>query len=129
MTGPKTITLPWPDKALHSNSRAHLTEKARATKEARNLAWAKAMEAPRIDKMPDATIFVEAYPPTLRGDPHNIPIALKPYIDGIADATGCDDRHLRPQFPDVWAGSGKPGKVVFRVMPKVARVPLVGTIS
>jgi len=111
----KTLTLPWPAEALHSNSRAHWAVKARATKDARNHAWAVAMEAPRIETMPDALIFVECYPPTLRGDPHNIPIALKPYLDGIADAMGCDDRAFRVDYPTVWAGSGKPGKVVFRI--------------
>lgn len=128
MMAVKVITLPWPDKALHSNARTHHMAKARATKTARNLAWAKAMEAPRIGNIPNATIFVECYPPTLRGDVHNIPTALKAYIDGIADAMGCDDRDFKVDYPSVWAGSGKPGKVVFRVVPPVVAVPVVGQV-
>lgn len=111
----KEITLPWPAPELRSNSRAHYMAKARATKEARNHAWAVAMEAPRIQKMENARIFVELYPPSKRGDVHNLPSALKAYIDGIADAMGCDDKGFAVDFPTQWAGSGKPGKVVFRI--------------
>lgn len=109
----KTIELPWPDRALHSNARVHWAKKAKATKDARNLAWAVAMESPRIEKIPNALIFVEYYPPTRRGDPQNVPHALKAYIDGIADAMGCDDRGFQVDFPPVFAGSGRPGKVIF----------------
>lgn len=113
----KTITLPWPDKALSSNARVHHMAKHRATKEARGHAWAKAMEAPRIQCMPQATIFIEYYPKTYRGDIHNVASSLKAYLDGIADAMGCDDKDFRVDYPSVWAGKSDPGKIVFRIMP------------
>lgn len=109
------ITLPWPEKALHSNSRAHWAEKARAVKDARNAAWAVSMQTPRVPCAPKARILIEYYPPTKRGDVHNVPYSLKAYIDGIAEAMGCDDRGFDVDYPRVWAGSGKPGKVVFRI--------------
>ena len=112
-----SITLPWPDRALHSNSRAHWAVKARATKEARYGAFALARAA-AVGCWPDAEILIEYYPPTRRGDPQNVPTALKAYIDGIADAMGCDDRGFRVDYPREFAGSGKPGKVVFHVIPK-----------
>lgn len=111
----KEITLPWPDKKLRSNARVTWQEKAPLTKAARNLAWAVSMTAPRLLNVKSATIFVEYYPPTKRGDIHNVPASLKAYIDGIADALGCDDKAFRVDYPTEWAGSGKPGKVVFRI--------------
>ena len=115
----KEITLPWPAPALRSNERVHWAEKARATKDARNHAWAVAMETPRIECVPDATIFIEYYPPSRREDVHNVPASLKAYIDGIADAMGCDDKGFTVDYPTQWAGVSKPGKVVFRIAPPV----------
>ena len=112
----KEITLPWPHEKLRSNARVKWPEKARLTKDARNLAWAVSMTAPRLLNVKRATIFVEYYPPTTRGDIHNVPASLKAYIDGIADALGCDDKAFRVDYPTEWAGAGKPGKVVFRVV-------------
>ena len=111
----KEVTLPWPDKRLHSNYRGHWAAAAFAKAKARKDAFFAACEAPRIACIPDAVIFIEYYPPTKRGDIHNVPSSLKAYIDGIADAMGCDDKGFRVDYPREWAGSGKPGKVVFRI--------------
>ena len=116
MTLAKEITLPWPHKALRSNARVHWAERAKRTAEARQWARLACLETPRIECIPDAVIFVEYYPPTKAGDVHNVPSSLKAFIDGIADAMGCDDRGFRVDYPTRWAGSGKPGKVVFRIM-------------
>lgn len=129
MGEPRIITLPWPDKALQSNSRTHWAAKSRATKTARNMAWAVATQKPRIACMPDALIFIEYYPKAFRGDIHNVPSSLKAYIDGIADAMGCDDKAFRVDYPSVWAGKSDPGKVVFRVVPRIASVPIIGAIN
>lgn len=111
-----TLTLPWPTKPLHSNSRAHWAEKARATAKARQAA-ALVAKSNKIERWPNAEILIEYYPPTLRGDPQNVPASLKAYIDGIADAMGCDDREFRVDFPRCFAGTKKGGEVVFRVKP------------
>jgi crossover junction endodeoxyribonuclease RusA len=124
----KEITLPWPDPKLTPHAKGHWRPKADATKEARNMAWAKAMEAPRVECIPDALIFVEYWPAAFRGDVHNMHGRMKAYIDGIADAMGCDDKHFRVDFPSVWAGKSKPGKVVFRIVPPRVEIPLKGVI-
>lgn len=123
MTLVKEITLPWPSGALRSNARAHWAQKHRETAKARELARMLAMEAPRITCEPRATLFIEYYPPSRRGDIHNVPASLKAYIDGIADAMGCDDRQFTVDYPSQWAGTGKPGKVVFRVMAPTEGMP------
>lgn len=126
----KTITLPWPAKELHSNFRGNRFAKSRATKEARNTAWAISMESPRVECMPNARLLFEYYPPHRRYDAQNIPHSLKAYIDGIADAMGCDDRGFEVDYPSVWAGSGKPGKIVVHIRaPLTVDVEMRGKIS
>lgn len=115
MTRRTTIRLPWPHKDLHSNSRAHHMAKHRATAKARSDAHTMAKDA-GVGCWPDATILVEYYPPTRRGDPQNVPTALKAYIDGIADAMGCDDRKFKVDYPTVFAGTRKPADVVFHII-------------
>ena len=125
----KIVTLPWPHKDIRSNSRAHKFAKARKIKDARKAAWALSMEAPKVGKHPQAIIFVEYYPTSYREDIHNVPTGLKAYIDGIADAMGCDDKKFKVYYPEVWAGKANPGKVVFRIVPTIINVPVIGEIS
>ncbi len=125
----KEIVLPWPDAKLTPHAKGHWRPKAQATKDARNLAWAKAMEKPAVQTIPDAVIFVEYWPKRRQGDVHNMHGRMKAYIDGIADAMGCDDRLFKVDFPSVWAGTDPRGKVVFRVMRPFQFVPVVGVIS
>jgi hypothetical protein len=54
---------------------------------------------------------------------------MKAYIDGIADAMGCDDRRFRVDFPSVWAGKTERGEVVFRVCHPISAVPYRGIIT
>lgn len=112
----RVIELPWPDKALTPHAKGGKWPKIRATKRARALAYAMALKKPRIKTVPDAVIFVEYWPKARRGDVHNMHGRMKAYIDGIADAMGCDDRGFRVDFPSVWAGKDPKGKVVFRVV-------------
>ena len=111
-----SFTLPWPAKALHSNARAHWAAKHRATAAARQYAKVVAKGA-KVGCWPNATIQISYYPPSRRGDPSNLPIACKAYIDGIADAMGdgCDDRHFKVDFPREFAGTKKGGELIFRV--------------
>jgi len=129
MAAVKEMTLPWPNKGLGSNSRLHWAAKSRLTAAARSTAKYAALEKPAIETIPNATIFIEYYPPTKRGDIHNVPSSLKAYIDGIADAMGCDDKKFNIPYPTEWAGSGKPGKVVFRIVPPVSSVEFRGIIT
>ena len=108
------FALPWPAKALQSNARCHWAVKAGATKQARRDARIVA-KAAKVPCWPNATILIEYYPPTLRGDPQNVPSALKAYLDGIADAMGCNDKGFKVDYPREFAGTKKGGEVVFRV--------------
>jgi len=125
----RTIHLPWPDAKLTPHAKGHWRKKAEATRQMRNHAWALAMAFPRVKRIPNALIFVEYWPKAYRGDVHNVHGRMKPYIDGIADAMGCDDRDFRVNFPDVWAGKTARGEVVFRIMPPVVNIPVVRVIS
>lgn len=122
------ITLPWPVKELHSNARPHHMAKARAVKAARTAAYWQAKSA-GVEPCSDALILIEYYPPTRRGDPHNVPASLKAYIDGIADAMGVDDKRFKVDYPPVFAGTRKPAEVVFRIMPPVVAVPVLGQVT
>ncbi|MFC6760464.1 hypothetical protein ACFQFQ_14705 [Sulfitobacter porphyrae] len=102
--------------ALTPHAKGGWRSKADATKKARSMARALALERPRVQRVPDAVIFVEYWPKAWRGDVHNMHGRMKAYIDGIADAMGCDDKGFRVDFPSVWAGRDPVGKVVFRVV-------------
>lgn len=123
-----TITLPWPAEPLRSNSRPHWAEKSRATAKARGDAQIMAENA-GVGCWPTATVLVEYYPPTRRGDPQNVPSSLKAYIDGIADAMGCDDRHFKVDYPTEFAGTRKPADVVFHIIPPVVEIEHRGRIG
>jgi crossover junction endodeoxyribonuclease RusA len=89
------LTLPFPAKILWPNGRSHWAEKARAVKAHR--IWGRnaaliyrsdilALPGSRFD------IAVTVYPKTRNAiDCDNCVAALKPYLDGIADALGVDD--------------------------------------
>lgn len=109
-----TIKLPWPDRALQSNSRAHYMVKYRANSKARYDAFWAGKQAD-LPCWPNAQIFIEYYPPSYRGDIHNVASALKGQIDGIADAMGCDDKGFVVDYPTVWAGKVPGGEVVYRI--------------
>ena len=122
------ITLPWPAKELHSNSRPNKFALARAKKKARGEAMLVAKGA-KIPTIPDAVLEFTYYPPHRRYDVHNIPHSLKAYIDGIADAMGCDDKGFRVKYPSEFAEVRKPADIVVKIYPRTAYVPVIGTIS
>lgn len=110
-----TITLPWPDKRLSSNSRAHWRSKADATKKARTSAHYIALAA-KVQRDPCARLVFHFHPPDKRRrDMANMPQAMKAYIDGIADAMGCDDNGFRVQWPEEWSEPIKGGAVVVEI--------------
>jgi hypothetical protein len=117
-----TINLAFPAKTLWQNRRANHWAVARSTKAARMEAWGAAMAAgiARIEGAARYALLVEGYRPTGPGRPHdvqNLPATLKGHIDGIADALGVDDGTFAVDFPRVWAGAEKNGRVVIHVLP------------
>jgi len=104
------IDLPYPNKALWPNGRAHWAAKARETKLHR--AWAFAATRAYIGpgyKHDGSRIAIRltVHPKTngVAPDKDNCLAACKSYLDGIADALGVDDSLFDPQ-PVHFAGKG-----------------------
>lgn len=105
------IELPWPNSALAGHNKGHWAIKAKVV--ATHRAWAfHATRAAKVPAVPDAgdiAIRFRFVPPHNRGDRTNYPILLKPYIDGIAEALGINDRRFLPSYD--YAAPEKPGRV------------------
>ena len=115
----KELILPWPDRALHPNSRGHWGKRAAAAKVARAEAHIRARAAGwRADQLPAATrlhIWIDGYPADKRRrDADGLLSSLKPWLDGIADALGIDDRRFVPH-PWVKDEVVKGGEVRIRI--------------
>lgn len=66
--------------------------------------------------MPRARLSFAFHPaPRSRPDLQNMPATMKAYIDGIADAMGCDDRHFTPIWPETFAPRVKNGAVIITI--------------
>jgi crossover junction endodeoxyribonuclease RusA len=94
---PVRIELPWPYRKLHPNSRPHWRDKAKATKAAREFAHWTAKQA-KLVIAPGTLVRVRPVfvPPTYHArDVDGLLASLKAYLDGIADATGINDRNFR----------------------------------
>ena len=94
------LILPWPDRALHPNSRTHWAKRSRATKIARTAAGVLAMQAGwQAVPLPQGRlhVWIDAYPPDRRRrDADGVLSSLKAALDGIADTLGIDDRRFVP---------------------------------
>lgn len=96
------VALPWPDKVLHPNARPHWAVRSRAVKSARTAAAWLAVAAGWTISAPIPTgrlyVWIDAHPPDRRRrDEDGVQSALKPALDGLADALGVDDHRFRPQ--------------------------------
>ena len=124
-----TIYLPWPDKRLNPHAKGQWRPKATATKEARWLAFFLAKKA-KVPREPKAILSFDFHPPDKRRrDASNMPSMCKAFIDGIADAMGCDDNGFRVQWPDCFSEVVPGGRVVVRIIAPVEMVELRGQIS
>lgn len=120
------LILPWPHKALLSNARVHWRQKATATKAARSDAF-YAAKAARLERDPEARLIVQFLPPDLRHrDLHNMMQAIKPAIDGIADAMGCDDRGFRIRWPEEFGPPIRHGRVLIEIRKRSDGLPVGG---
>ncbi|MAK86547.1 MAG: hypothetical protein CMK96_06315 [Pseudomonas sp.] len=93
MTG-WAVTLPWFPRDLSPNSRAHWRTKAAAAAKYKADCQYAAMAA-GIRQLPAAALHVSLtfHPPRNAGDLDNMLAAMKSGLDGIAAASGVDDRH------------------------------------
>ena len=108
------IVLPYPDKVLSPNARAHWAAIARAKKKAREAAsWATISAAGSKAKLaPYAAheriaVAIKFYPAdNRRRDTDNALASLKAALDGISDALGLDDSRF-VIVPQMMASDGK----------------------
>lgn len=108
------VTLPYPDKVLNPNARAHWAAIARAKKMARHTAaWlvidaigSRSKLAPyaELESLPMAIRFYPA--DNRRRDMDNALASLKAALDGISDALGMDDSRFLI-MPQMMASDGK----------------------
>lgn len=110
------ISLPWPSKALHANSRAHWSARGAATSKARLDAWV-VCRAAGIPKGNSARLTFQFHPKA-KGrlpDIQNLPHMCKAYIDGIADHIGCDDAKFTPVWPEKLSERRGHGEIVIGI--------------
>lgn len=105
------IELPFPSSKLSGHQGGRWRDKARVI--ATHRSWAfHATKAARLSvpEEGDIAIAFRFIPPNRRGDRTNYPNRLKPYIDGIAEALGVNDRRFLPSYE--FAEPEKGGKVL-----------------
>lgn len=91
-----SISLPWPPREMHPNSRVHWSKRAKAAKQCRLTAGWCAKQAGIRYGDPDipATLRVTAVfspPDNRRRDLDGMLSSAKAFLDGIADVIGIDD--------------------------------------
>ena len=111
------VTLPWPNRILSPNARAHWSGIARAKRKARVDAYylAKA-ERPAIASTAPLVSIDFLPPDNRRRDLDNLIASMKAALDGIAEAMGVDDHTFRLAAK---MGAPKPphGAVIVTVTP------------
>lgn len=94
------LVLPWPPKGLQPHAKGHWKPKADATRRYRRDAFYLARAAGVTTCAGAVLTFTFNPPDRRRRDPQNMPAQMKPAIDGVADAMGCDDNGFRVRFPE-----------------------------
>jgi len=116
------IELPWPDRILSPNSRAHHMARAKVAREARarakietGMIYSHAADLLGFNSKGNLPLRLTfCFPDERKRDSDNLLTMCKPYRDGIADALGLDDRRFWPVTLE--RGKNIPGgKVIFRV--------------
>ena len=109
------ITLPWPPSGLQPHAKGSRWAKSSATRAYRRDAFYLARAA-GVATIPDAILTITYCPPDRRArDAQNLPGMLKPAIDGIADAMGCDDRGFRVRVPDSFVPPVPGGAIIVEI--------------
>lgn len=126
-----TVTLPWPDKRLHPNTRTDRRHTTAVRKEYRNTCWRMCKYMANLD--PALThLDITFHPPDARRrDLDNMLGAIKYGLDGMAMALGVDDYDWSLTIRRGEKDAEKQGKVVIRLLSQsdVAHIPYMGTID
>jgi len=113
-------SFPWPDPLLNPNSNSHWRPVAKAKKAAR-IATRTFIGHPIYAPILTPFILATHYPPDERHrDQDNMKSALKSYLDGIADASGINDRKFRVYH--VFPAPREKGSVTFTFYPSHAEL-------
>ena len=108
------IELPFPPASLSGHAKGHWRAKAAETKKHRAWAHQATLAAkPTVPAAGDIGLHIHFIPPDRRSDRTNFPNRCKPYIDGIADALGVNDKRFNPRF--TFGEPCKPGQVIVTV--------------
>lgn len=91
-----SVTLPWPPRVLHPNSRVHWSKRAKAAKHCRTTSAYLTLESGIRRNDPDIPqalrVTAVFFPPdNRRRDVDGMLSSCKSYLDGIADVIGIDD--------------------------------------
>ena len=114
MSEAPVIVLPFHSSALSGHAEGHWRSKSSPTRKHRE--WARlatlaaGVTAPEAGDIGVSITFV---PPDRRSDRANFPNRIKPYLDGIAEALGVNDRRFLPSY--AFCEPEKPGRVEFRL--------------
>ncbi len=97
------VTLPYPPKELNPNKRLHWAVLANAKKKYRELCWVLALKAginpESVQGWERADVHLNFYPPDRRDrDEDNMLASMKSGLDGLADATGMNDKNFKVTF-------------------------------
>jgi len=97
------IVLPWPPASLSGHANGHWRTKAAITRKYRKWACDAAslslwLDGPRFSEVGDILVKIKFTPPNNRSDRTNYPNRIKPYLDGIADALGVNDKRFLPSY-------------------------------
>ncbi len=108
------IVLPFPPASLSGHNNGHHYVKAPII--AKHRAWARQATLaakPTVPADGDIPLHIHFVPPDRRGDRTNYWNRCKPYIDGIAEALGVNDKRFLPSKS--FADPEKPGRVEVRL--------------
>lgn len=113
------LVLPWPDRILHPNTRTHWAKRAKATKDARAVAYfyavAEGWNSADLPAHGPIHVWLDGYAnDRRRRDADGLLSSMKAAIDGIADALGVDDRRFVPH-PRIREQTVKGGEVRIRI--------------
>lgn len=104
------IVLPFPSSKLSGHDKRVNWARARVVKDHRDWAHTATLAArPAVPTEGDIDIHLHFVPPDNRGDRANFYNRCKPYLDGIAEALGVNDKRFVPSIS--FAQPAKPGRV------------------
>lgn len=90
------ITLPFPPSELNPNKRLHWAQKVKIKNEYKAICADLVKDHVPCMKAGHLPIKLTFYPAHSTGDLDNMLAAMKSGIDGMAQAWGINDRHIRP---------------------------------